>query len=325
VSEETAMRVFSYFRFAKLLFCLLPLAAGPASAVQVLAAGDIGSCGSDSDEATAQILDANPAAAVLTLGDNGNPDGTASDFEECYDPSWGRHKARTHPSPGNHDYHTGGAAGYFEYFGAAAGQPGQGWYSFDLGGWHIVSLNGNCSEVGGCTRSSPQGQWLAADLAAHPTVCALAYWHQPRFSSGTKHGSSTATRDLWAIFQEHGGDVILNGHDHVYERFARQDQDGNATPSGVREFIAGTAGQSLYDFGTPEPNSEVRIVSHGVLELTLTATSFLWRFLPSDTALTDSGAERCSGAPPPSGGCGIGPELAAILPLLRALRRRPAQ
>jgi hypothetical protein len=297
-------------------------AASPASAVpQVLAAGDISDCNSDADEATARILDANPAGVVLTLGDN-SPHGTASDFRECYGPTWGRHRARTRPSPGNHDYDTGGAAGYFDYFGAAAGDRTQGYYSFDLGTWHIVSLNSNCAEIGGCTRTSPQGRWLAADLAAHSTVCSLAYWHRARFSSGNSHGSSTATRDLWAIFHEHGGDVVLVAHDHVYERFARQDADGNATPTGVREFVAGTGGVVNYGFDTPEPNSQVRIVSHGVLRLTLAGTSFSWSFLPSDTTRTDSGSEACSGAPPSGGGCGIGPELAVLLPLLWRLRRR---
>jgi predicted phosphodiesterase len=288
---------------------------------QLLAAGDISDCNSDADEATAQILDANPTGVVVTLGDN-SPHGTASDFSRCYHPTWGRHKARTRPSPGNHDYDTGGAAGYFDYFGAAAGDPSEGYYSFDVGAWHIVSLNSNCAEIGGCTRASPQGQWLAADLAANPSVCALAYWHRARFSSGDNHGSSTATRDLWAIFHEHGGDVVLVGHDHVYERFARQDADGNATATGVREFVAGTGGVVNYGFDTPEPNSQVRIVSHGVLQLTLTANTFSWKFLPTDTTLTDSGTETCSGAPPPAAGCGLGPELAAILPLLWRLRTR---
>jgi len=310
---------------SQLAACILLVAAGRAdAATQVMAAGDISRCDSDADEATARLLDANPTAVVLTLGDN-TPHGTASDFSQCYQPTWGRHKARTHPTPGNHDYDTGDAAGYFDYFGAAAGDPTEGYYSFDVGAWHVVSLNSNCSEVGGCTRTSPQGQWLEADLAAHPRVCTLAYWHRARFSSGDAHGSSTATRDLWAIFQEHGGDVVLSGHDHVYERFARQDADGNATPMGARQFVSGTGGVVLYGFDTPEPNSQARIVSHGVLQLTLTANSFSWKFLPTDTALTDSGSEACSGAPPSSGGCGLGPELAAILPLLWRLRRRRTQ
>lgn len=300
------------------------LAAGSAGAVhQLLAAGDISDCNSDADEETAQILDANPDGIVVTLGDN-SPHGTASDFRECYHPTWGRHKPRTRPSPGNHDYDTGGAAGYFDYFGAAAGDRTRGYYSFDLGTWHIVSLNSNCAEIGGCTRSSPQGRWLAADLDVHGAVCSLAYWHRARFSSGDSHGSSTATRDLFAIFQEHGGDVVLVAHDHVYERFARQDADGNATPTGARQFVVGTGGVVNYGFDEPESNSQVRIVSHGVLRLMLAGASYSWRFLPSDTTRTDSGSEPCSGASPPGRGCGIGPELVAVVLLLRRLRRRGA-
>ncbi|MBA2616006.1 MAG: hypothetical protein H0U90_09605 [Actinobacteria bacterium] len=150
----------------------------------LLAAGDIADCGRTQDEATAALLDAYPAATVATLGDNVYENGTAQEFSDCYGPSWGRHKARTRPSAGNHEYQTSRASGYFGYFGAAAGNPAEGWYSYDLGAWHVVVLNSNCSDVGGCDAGSPQEQWLRSDLVAHPARCTLAYWHHPRFASG---------------------------------------------------------------------------------------------------------------------------------------------
>ena len=149
----------------------------------LLAAGDIASCGSNGDEQTANLLD-DQAGTVITLGDNAYDSGSTSEYANCYDPTWGRAKARTHPAPGNHEYNTAGATGYYGYFGAAAGDPETGYYSYDLGSWHLIALNSNCSAIGGCGAGSPQEQWLRADLAAHPTDCTLAYWHHPRFSSG---------------------------------------------------------------------------------------------------------------------------------------------
>jgi len=284
---------------------LFPSAHGVVAAVGdpvVLAAGDIASCESDGDEETADLLAAN-AGSILLLGDIAYPDGSASDFDDCFDPSWGAHKARMYPSPGNHEYHTEGADGYFDYFGAVAGDPDEGWYSFDLGAWHIVSLNSNCDEIGGCDSDSPQAEWLAADLAANPSTCTLAYWHHPRFSSSTKHGSDEEYEDLWAILDEHDADVVLVGHDHGYERFAPQDKDGNASADGIREFVVGTGGAERYDQGDPEPNSQLRDDgSWGVLKLTLHDASYDWQFLavPGDD-LDDSGSASCVGAvePPP--------------------------
>jgi hypothetical protein len=270
----------------------------------VLAAGDIANCESDGDEETADLLAANPNAPILLLGDIAYPDGSADDFEECFDPSWGAHKARMYPSPGNHEYHTEGADGYFDYFGAVAGDPDEGWYSFDLGSWHIVSLNSNCDEIGGCSAGSPQGQWLAADLAANPSTCTLAFWHHPRFSSSSKHGSDDEYEDLWEILDAADADLVLVGHDHGYERFAPQDKDGNASASGIREFVVGTGGAERYDQGDPEPNSQVRDDSSwGVLKLTLKPAGYDWQFLavPGDD-LDDSGSASCVGAvvePPP--------------------------
>ena len=174
----------------------------------LLAAGDIADCSSDGDEATAKLLDG-LAGTVATLGDNVYESGTASEFTNCYDPSWGRHKSRTRPAPGNHDYLTSGASGYFGYFGAAAGDPQKGYYSYDLGSWHIVVLNSNCAQVGGCGAGSPQETWLRQDLAAHPTTCTLAYWHHPRFSFG-KYSNDPRTQALWqALYDGGGGDRPL--------------------------------------------------------------------------------------------------------------------
>jgi hypothetical protein len=300
------------------------LGAAPAAAqrapqaVKLLAAGDIASCDSSGDEQTANLLDRLPGT-IAVLGDLAYPDGTLEEFEECYDPTWGRHKARTRPVPGNHEYETDDAEGYYDYFGAAAGDPSRGYYSYKLGSWLVLALNSNCSDVGGCGRTSPQGRWLAEELAANPTTCTLAYWHHPRFSSSENHGSSTLTRDLWAVLMEHGADLVLQGHDHNYERFGPQDADGNPTPLGIRSFVVGTGGRSHYGFDDPEANSEVRNgTTYGVLELTLHPVSYDWRFVPvTGQTFTDSGSAACVY---PS--CGIGPELAALLPLLLAVRKR---
>lgn len=254
-------------------------------------AGDIAVCSRIQDEETAKLLD-NIAGTVFTLGDNAYPDGTLSQFNDCYDPSWGRHKSRTKPVPGNHDYHVSGAAGYFDYFGAAAGDRSKGYYSYDLGAWHIIALNSEIAQGAG----SVQEQWLRTDLASNPSVCTLAYWHKPRFSSG-QHGNNTASQALWRALYEHRADVVLNGHDHTYERFAPQDPSGQADPNGIREFVVGTGGVALYPFPTIQPNSEVRNnIAHGVLKLTLHATSYDWQFVPiAGQTFTDSGTADCVG------------------------------
>jgi hypothetical protein len=181
----------------------------------LVAVGDIASCSSDGDEATAALLDG-LSGTIATLGDHAYRSGTPQEFADCYDPSWGRHKDRTRPAPGNHDYETSGAAGYFDYFGAAAGEPGKGYYSYDLGTWHIVVLNSNCSQVGGCGEGTPQEQWLREDLAAHPATCTLAYWHHPLFSSGTEHGGNESMQPVWQALYDAGADVVLAGHEHNY-------------------------------------------------------------------------------------------------------------
>ena len=259
-------------------------------------AGDISNCSRTQDEATAQLLD-NISGTVFTLGDNVYPDGTASQFRDCYDPTWGRHKNRTRPSPGNHDYHTSGASGYYNYFGSIAGDLGKGYYSYNLGAWHIISLN---SETG-YSAGSAQEQWLKADLAANQSVCTLAYWHHPRFSSG-QHGNITRSQPFWQALYEDGADVILSGHDHTYERFAPQNPNGQADSNrGIRQFVVGTGGAGLYAFSSIQPNSQIRNnTTYGVLKLTLHATSYDWQFVPiAGQNFTDSGTGNCVGASGP--------------------------
>jgi len=257
-------------------------------------AGDIASCGTQQDEATANLLDSIPGT-VFTLGDNVYQDGTLTEFNNCYAPSWGRHKSRTRPAPGNHDYHVPGAAGYFDYFGAAAGDRSKGYYSYDLGAWHILALNSEIEQSTG----SAQEQWLRAELAAHPNVCTLAYWHKPRFSSGP-HGDNTDSQALWQALYEYRADVVLNGHDHSYERFGLQNPSGQADLNGIREFVVGTGGNGLRSFPTIQPNSEKRNdTSWGVLKLTLHATSYDWQFIPiAGQTFTDVGSGNCVHAGP---------------------------
>lgn len=248
----------------------------------VLAAGDIASCEGDGDEATAALLDSLPGT-VLALGDLAYPDGSPADYARCYAPTWGRHRDRTRPVPGNHDYGVPGAAGMLGYF----GRPGPTWYSFEVGAWHVVALDSNCEANGGCGPGSPQGRWLAADLAGSSARCTLAYWHHPRYSSGSVHGDSPSVDGLWSALAAAGGDVVLAGHDHEYERFGVLD--------GMRSFVVGTGGASRYGFGPPRPGSEVRDSStFGVLELTLEPQSYRWRFVPvAGGRFTDSGEARC--------------------------------
>jgi acid phosphatase type 7 len=257
----------------------------------LVGAGDIAECGSPGHNATADLLDAIPGT-VFTAGDNAYGDGTAEEFAQCYHPSWGRHKARTRPSPGNHDYETRGGAAYYAYFGANAGPAGRGYYSYDLGDWHIVSLNSNVSMRAG----SPQEKWLRADLATTTKQCVLAYWHHPRFSSSSKHGSQRQTQPLWEALYEHGAEIVIGGHDHTYERFAPQTPDGKADPRrGIRQFVVGTGGKGHYGFGQPLPNSEARDnTSDGVLKLTLERGTYSWTFVPiAGNAFTDSGTGTC--------------------------------
>lgn len=257
-------------------------------------AGDISSCGNDHDEATARLLDV-IEGTVFTLGDNAYGSGAEAEFASCYEPTWGRHRDRTRPSPGNHDYRTPGAGPYFAYYGEAAGDPGLGYYSFDLGGWHIISLNSNCDDIGGCDEGSEQLTWLQEDLAAHPAACTLAYWHHPRFSSG-KHGNEDEVAPLWDALYDAESEIVLSGHDHTYERFAPQDPNGAPDPDGgIRQFVVGTGGAGLYDFENIQPNSEIREnETYGVLKLTLHPDGYEWEFIPEEgEAFTDTGSGSC--------------------------------
>lgn len=260
----------------------------------LLAAGDIASCESSGDEATARLLD-RFAGTVATLGDNAYRDGSPADFADCYAPTWGRYKARTRPAPGNHEYLTSGAAGYFRYFGAAAGPAGKGYYSYNLGSWHIAVLNSECGVVG-CAAGSAQERWLRADLAASRSRCQLAYWHKPLFTSGKEHTNATEMRPLFQALYEARAEVVLAAHNHNYERFAPQNPAGELdTRRGVREFVVGTGGASHYEFGEIQPNSQVRNAdTYGVLSLTLRADGYRWRFFPqSGRTFTDSGSGTC--------------------------------
>lgn len=259
----------------------------------IYAVGDIADCDTDGDESAAALLAAT-TGSILTLGDTVYPDGSPERFRDCFDPAWGAYKARIRPVPGNHDYVTKNAAGYFAYFGAAAAESTGGYYSYDLGGWHLIALNSNCSAVGGCGAASPMLAWLKDDLARHLDACTLAYYHHPRWSSG-QHGSDATLQDLWQILVDGGVDVVLNGHDHDYERFAPLDAEGRTATNGTREFVVGTGGKSRYTFSRIEPASQVRDnTSFGVLKFMLGAGDYAWEFLPVAGAdFADRGKSSC--------------------------------
>ncbi len=274
-----------------------PANASPASANAILAgAGDIADCADLSGaEATAKLLEKIPGT-VMAIGDLALPSGTAAQFTNCYDKTWGRVKSRTRPAPGNHEFHSSGAAPYFDYFGAAAGDLKKGYYSYDLGTWHIIVLNSECDELGGCGVGSPQEKWLRSDLATHPVACTLAYWHKPLFSSGAKHGNDPEIKPLWQALYEGNADVVVNGHDHDYERFAPQNPDGVRDPArGIREFVVGTGGKNTREFAKIESISEAHNTgTFGILKLTLHAKHYDWEFIPiSGKTFRDSGTGAC--------------------------------
>jgi hypothetical protein len=260
----------------------------------VVGAGDIAACSLTADTATGKLVATIPGT-VFTAGDNAYESGSAAEFADCYDPAWGGFKSRTRPVPGNHDYGTAGAAGYLGYFGSLAGPVGQTWYAYDAGTWRIYALDSNCALVGGCGTGSPQETWLKADLTANPRQCVLAIWHHPRFSSGA-HGDDPITATLWNDLYNAGADLIVNGHDHDYERFAPQDPTGaKDTARGIREFVVGTGGASLRAFTTIRANSEVRnAATFGVLKLTLHSNGYDWGFVPiAGQTFTDHGSGTC--------------------------------
>ncbi len=255
-------------------------------------AGDIATCGGEDDEATAKLLDGIDGT-VFTTGDNAYNSGTIDEFNECYMPSWGRHIDRTLPSAGNHDHRTEGLAGYRDAFGDRAGPPDASWYATQVGAWDVIVLDSNCGDVGGCGPSSPQGTWLAAQLAASTARCTVAIWHHPRFSSGF-HGNDKDVDPFWRALHAAGVDVVLNGHDHDYERFAPQDPDGRAATDGIRQFVVGTGGAPLRVFDAPVANSVVRSsVAHGVLQMTLHQSSYDWQFISVNGTFSDHGSAAC--------------------------------
>jgi hypothetical protein len=267
----------------------------PEPVAVLVGAGDIARCDSEADSRTADLVDA-IEGTVFTAGDNVYDDGTPEEFATCYDESWGRHKDRTRPAPGNHDWATRALAGYFGYFGdAARGPDGRSWYSYDAGAWHVIVLDSECDRVGGCDEDSDQGRWLAADLAASDATCTIAIWHVPRFSSGDEHGNDPSVGPLWDALYAAGADVIVNGHDHDYERFAPQDPSGTEDRArGIRQFVAGTGGTSLRGFDEPVANSEVRAaVAQGVLKLTLRPSDYDWEFIEVGGEVGDRGTGTC--------------------------------
>ena len=281
---------------------------GSSDSVLIAAAGDL-VCGFDTPPnipcmaaGTAAVIKQLKPAALLLLGDIQYESGSSLDFQSYFEPAFGEFKSITYPVPGNHEYFTPRAAGYFDYFNGAGvdsgrvGSRSRGYYSFNLGAWHIVALNSNCPEIGGCGARSPQAAWLKTDLAANRAKCTLAFTHSARFSSG-EHGNDEFLRDLWQILHEAGADVVLSGHDHTYERFKPQDAVGRADEKrGIRAFVVGTGGKGLGRFLRGRPNSEIRDNSSiGVLTMTLRAESYSWQFVPvrDDMPLDDSGDGTC--------------------------------
>lgn len=270
----------------------------PAEPARIVAAGDIARCELTSDDDTAMLLDqlfATGNGVVAALGDAAYDYGSPQEFEECYEPTWGRHRFRTKPAVGNHEYGTDDAAGYYAYFGAAAGKPTEGWYSYAIAGWQVLVLNSNCDEIGGCDVGTPQEQWLREELAAFDGQCTLAYMHHPRFSSGV-HGDDNRTVDLWQALEDYGADLVLAGHDHNYERLAPMHPDGTlAASGGIRSFVVGTGGTYLRPTDSPRPGSQVLIDDrHGVLVLDLASDSYQWEFLDTAGTTLDQGARDCT-------------------------------
>jgi hypothetical protein len=285
---------------AMVLACMAALLTAVPGATQtqtvtLVGAGDIAGCDFKHDSKTARLLGRIPAT-VFTLGDSAYPDGTREQFRDCYDPTWGKYNKRTRPTAGNHDYHTSGAKPYFDYFGWRAGKPSRGYYSYDRGAWHIVALNSNCKEVGGCDWKSAQGRWLSRDLDRHRGRCTLAYFHHPLYASGSGY-DSPKVKPFWHILYNYHADVILNGHAHRYERFARISPSGERSSArGIRQFIVGTGGaRGGSQQGPDEPRVQAKKVgAPGVLKLHLGSGFYHWKFVPvAGRNYTDSGRARC--------------------------------
>ncbi len=264
--------------------------------VRLLAAGDIGVCDSPAVADVGAYVSGAPDATFLALGDIAYPDGSSQSFAECYDPFFGEAKGRTLPVVGNKEYETEGAAGYIDYYGEGAGEPDQLWYSTDIGGWHIVVLNGNCWLVGGCSTDDPQYQWLERDLAATNSRCILAAWHEAYFTSENPDGAASYMEPYYRLLDDAGTDILLSGHSHNYERFAKMDAGGNPNLNGIRSFVVGTGGTPLRTINEPATGSEVYgFEAWGVLELDLTSFGYRWDFATtSGTPLIDSGEDSCT-------------------------------
>ena len=266
----------------------------------LLAASDVASCWSSGDEVVSRMLDG-MGGSIAIPGDTEQNSGSVDEFAGCYDPSWGRHLQRTFPAVGDHEYRTAGAAGYYGYFGDAAGEAGKGWYSYDLGTWHIIVLNSNCAPVGGCGMRSAQYAWLKNDLEQNGTDCIGTYWHHPLFSAGSLHGGLTKTRPFWDLLYKHGAEWVLSGNDHAYQRFAPQTPSGELDLArGIRQYVVGTGGTRLDPLGPPLPNTQAQSDSaFGVLKFELHDGSYDWQFVPEPgKTFTDSGSTACSTPPP---------------------------
>jgi hypothetical protein len=252
-------------------------------------AGDIGDCNHDGARRTGRLLDGIPGT-VFMLGDGAYPRGEAEDYDDCYDPYWGRHRSRTRPVPGNHDYDEPGAPGFLGYFAGQVGDGGRTYYRFQLGAWQVYALDSNIP----ADASSSQYQWLAAELAQNVSRCTLAYWHHPVRSS-SRGGDQDQMQTIWALLADRGADLVLSAHDHVYERFAPMNASFGFDARGMRLLNAGTGGGRFYTFGEPRPLSEVRIEqTWGVLKLTLSNDGYMWEFIPVSGSATDSGADTCN-------------------------------
>ena len=265
-----------------------PSAGGSSAHAVLVGAGDIGRCGSEGPEATALLLDRQPGT-VFTLGDNAYPSGREQDYRDCYGPSWGRHRSRTRPVPGNHEYEQPGAAPYFAYFGSRAGTDNSGYYAYTLGAWRIFALNSELPVSAG----SAQAVWLETELAASRSVCTAAYWHRPLVSSGP-HGDNPDMIDLFRLLYDAGVEFVLSGHDHIYERFERLDPTGRPDSRGTRQFIVGTGGTWLYAPQRVRLGSEAQGAEWGILRLDLAPGSYRWQFLPvAGGSFQDVGADTC--------------------------------
>jgi hypothetical protein len=269
-----------------------PTPTAPGAPVLFVGAGDIGWCDDLTAARQTGAMMRRFGGIAFTLGDNAYFEGSAQQYHDCYDPTWGAFKSYTYPAPGNHEYQSPAATPYYEYFGSNAGPFGQGWYSFEAGDWHVVSLNSNYRDGVGVRANSAQALWLAADLAAHRNKCTLAYWHHPLFTSGP-NGPNVDMRDIWTILYNAGVDVVLNGHDHLYERFGPQDPSGRPDPvKGIRQFTVGTGGAALYQIASLAANSERIISQHGIMKLTLSSDRYDWEFLPL-AGSGDAGSAAC--------------------------------